>query len=56
MITSLRFLTGVTLFMLRYSSLHDPIRGESEFIALLDIYESNPAEQRQLLQAMDDPT
>ena len=45
----------VSQFMLRYSSLYDPIRDEPEFIELLDIYDKNAAEQRRLLQAMDLP-
>ena len=36
--------------MFRYSSLYDPIRSEPEFIALLEVYEQNAAEQRRLLK------
>ena len=39
-------------FMLRYSSLYDPIRDEPEFIALLDEYDRNAAEQRRWLIEM----
>ncbi len=42
----------VTLLMLRYSSLYDPIRDEPEFIELLDMYDKNAAEQRKLLKTM----
>jgi hypothetical protein len=45
----------VSQLMMRYSSLYDPIRDEPEFIALLDEYDRNAAEQRRLLQAMDLP-
>ena len=38
--------------MLRHSSIFDPIRNEPEFIALLELYETNAAEQRRLLQEM----
>jgi TolB-like protein/Flp pilus assembly protein TadD len=42
-------------FILRKSSVFDPIRDEPEFIALLDEHDKNAAEQRRLLQAMDLP-
>ena len=45
--------TPQTLF--RYSSLYDPIRNEPEFIALLDLYERNAAEQRRLLKEANFP-
>jgi adenylate cyclase len=38
--------------MLRHSSIFDPIRNEPEFIALLELYETNAAEQRRLVQEM----
>lgn len=41
--------------MIRYSSLYDPIRNEPEFIALLEAYDQNGAEQHQLLQEADFP-
>jgi TolB-like protein len=41
--------------MFRYSSLFEPLRREPEFIALLEVYDQNAAEQRELLQAMDLP-
>jgi hypothetical protein len=41
--------------MFRHSRLYDPIRNEPEFIELLEVWETNAAEQRQLLQAMDLP-
>jgi hypothetical protein len=41
--------------MFRYSSLYDPIREEPEFIALLELYERNAAEQRRQLQEADFP-
>jgi hypothetical protein len=41
--------------MFRYSSLYVPIRDEPEFIALLDLYEQNAAEQRRLLKEADFP-
>ena len=44
-----------SLFLLRHSSLFDTIRDEPEFIALIDDFERNAAEQRELLQAMDLP-
>lgn len=34
----------------QHSSLYDPIRDEPEFIALLDLYEKNAAEQRRLVE------
>ena len=40
---------------LRHSSLFDPIRSEPEFIALLEAYDHNEAEQRQLLQEANFP-
>lgn len=39
-------------FMLRYSSLYDPIRDEPEFVELLETYDKNAAEQRKLLTDM----
>jgi len=42
----------VMRFMLRYSSLYDPIGDEPEFIALLDEYDRNAAEQRRWLIEM----
>jgi hypothetical protein len=44
------------LAMFKHSSLFDPIRDEPEFIELLDEYRKNAAEQRRLLQEMDEPT
>jgi len=41
--------------MLRYSSLYDPIRNEPEFIALLEAFDRNQAEQRRLLKEADFP-
>jgi hypothetical protein len=41
--------------MFRYSSLYDPIRDEPEFIALLDLYERNAAEQLRLLKETNFP-
>jgi len=41
--------------MLRYSSLYDPIRNEPEFLALLEAYDQNEAEQRRLVQEADFP-
>ena len=41
--------------MFRYSSLYDPIRNEPEFIALLEFYEQNAAEQRNLLEVANLP-
>jgi TolB-like protein/DNA-binding winged helix-turn-helix (wHTH) protein len=46
---------NTTQLMFRYSSLYDPIRDEPEFIALLDLYEQNAAEQRRLLKEADFP-
>jgi hypothetical protein len=37
--------------VLKHSKLFDPIRNEPEFIALLDEYRKNAAEQRRLVQA-----
>ena len=45
------FILGLT--MLKHSVFFDPIRNEPEFIALLDEYDRNAAEQRRLLQAME---
>jgi len=42
----------VSQLMFRYSSLYNPIRDEPEFIALLDEYDKNAAEQRKLLTEM----
>jgi hypothetical protein len=38
--------------MFKHSKLYDPIRDEPEFIALLDEYRKNAAEQRRLVQEM----
>ena len=38
--------------MLKHSVIFDPIRNEPEFIELLELYETNVAEQRQLVQEM----
>ena len=38
--------------MLKHSAIFDPIRNEPEFIELLELYETNAAEQRRLLQEM----
>jgi TolB-like protein/Tfp pilus assembly protein PilF len=38
--------------MFKHSKLYDPIRHEPEFIALLDEYRKNAAEQRRLVQEM----
>ena len=46
----------VSQAMLKHSAIFDPIRDEPEFIELLDFYESNAAEQRRLLQEMDEAT
>ena len=42
--------------MFKHSKLYDPIRNEPEFIELLDEYRENAAEQRQILQAMNENT
>ncbi len=42
----------VLQLMYRYSSLYDPIRDEPEFIELLDMWDKNAAEQRELLREM----
>jgi len=42
--------------MLKHSKVFDPIRDEPEFIALLDEYRRNVAEQRRLLQEVDEAT
>ena len=39
--------------MLKHSTIFDPIRNEPEFIELLELYETNAAEQRRLVQEMD---
>ncbi len=44
------------LTMFRHSTLFDPIRDEPEFIELLELYETNAAEQRRLLQAANEAT
>ena len=41
---------------LERSPVYDPIRNEPAFIALLDDYRKNAAEQRQILQAMNENT
>jgi hypothetical protein len=41
---------------LERSPSYDPIREEPAFIALLDEYRENAAEQRQILQAMNENT
>lgn len=38
--------------MLKHSVIFDPIRNEPEFIELLELYETNAAEQRRLVQEM----
>jgi TolB-like protein/Flp pilus assembly protein TadD len=38
--------------MLKHSVMFDPIRNEPEFIELLELYETNAAEQRRLVQEM----
>ena len=43
-----------TRLLLEHSNVFDPIRDEPAFIALLDEYRENAAEQRQLLQAMNE--
>jgi len=42
--------------VLQHDSVFDPIREEPAFIALMDEYRENAAEQRQLLQAMNKDT
>lgn len=37
----------------QHSSLYDPIRDEPEFIALINLYEKNAAEQRRLIEEAD---
>ena len=39
--------------LLRFDSIYDPIRDEPAFVALLEKYERNAAEQRQLIRAAD---
>jgi hypothetical protein len=48
-----KYLLENNRFVLERSSLFDPLRGEPAFIALLDEYRENAAEQRQILQAMN---
>ncbi|MEJ2127748.1 MAG: hypothetical protein P8X81_02770 [Woeseiaceae bacterium] len=43
---------GMDKVMFKHSELYDPIRDEPEFIALLDEYRKNAAEQRRLVQEM----
>ena len=43
-------------FDLEHNSIYDPIRNEPAFIALLDEYRENAAEQRQILQATNADT
>ena len=42
--------------VLQHDSVFDPIRDEPAFIALMDEYRENTAEQRQILQAMNEDT
>jgi tetratricopeptide (TPR) repeat protein len=39
--------------ILKYDSVFDPIRDEPAFVAIMDKYQKNAAEQRQILQAMN---
>ena len=49
-----RYQRILSRLFLERSPLFDPIRGEPAFIALLDEYRENAAEQRQILQTMNE--